>query len=192
MRKIVGMLVALASLILVLAPTGVTRADQQYGSITVAGGDINYAFDASVENSLQNAIPTAMGGWTNVSAPHWLGIGIASYTGTGLITELTSGWSHGSNYAGWTTFSADGNNHISSITTQLNHQNYSFNTGTVSGSTISVIDLMTHEFGFAISLHEGCYGNDTTANSVMCDINLTQNHSTPQSNDVSALQSIYR
>lgn len=92
------------------------------------------------------------------------------------------------------------NNLISSITTSLDSQYFYLNTGTTSsGTSISTQDLLVHELGFAVSLYEHCYGAnamtpyaDTTANSVMCDINLVNNSTGPQSNDTLAVQYIYQ
>lgn len=169
--------------------------------------------------SLYGPVQNAMAGWNSICANRW---GPSSCNGpfrldtgnpgdVGQIVMDYSGWGYGAGYAGYTNFGADSNGVINYIKTEFNadpnngcdpnqHIPFTFNTGTVSsGCSISTQDLMVHELGFAVSLHEMCYPAnpdfgtpaDTVQNSVMCDYTLSQNHTGPQSNDVPAVVYIY-
>lgn len=184
-------------------PVQSALADQWDYPYTIGSSTtLTYYAQSSVEGRLYTPIQNAMSGWNGISARRWGGpyrFDTSNSGDIGQIREYTSGWPYSSSYAGYTVFSTY-NNLISSITTSLDSQYFYLNTGTTSsGTSISTQDAMVHELGFAVSLYEGCYGpnsttpySDTTANSAMCDINLVNNSTGPQSNDVLAVQYIYQ
>ena len=214
MRKTLVIALAMLALMLSVSPSRIARADEQWGSEWLGShGAATYDY-AGVSLANRGPILNAMAGWNAISANHWGAPYQATLSASSFnITEYdTVSWPHSSSWVGYTTFGANGSGIVSSAQTDLDNYYFVLNQGTThyccaynpnSGTneaSYPTQDTMVHELGFIVALHENCYGAgaipgspaDTTANSAMCDLYLTQNHAGPASNDVLAVQYIYR